>query len=88
MPVVYFETREEKKFLAIKTFTPVFLTDETRAASKGASDATATNGIETNPAGKVQQVSVFAFSPLALPVKPNAETVDYDGPRGVLRLIG
>ena len=87
VPVVYFETREEKKFLAIKTFAPVFLTDETRAASRGASDATATNGIETNPAGKVQQVSVFAFSPLALPVKPNAETVDYDGTRGVLRLI-
>lgn len=87
VPVVWFDTRAEKKFLAIKTFAPVFLTDETRAASKGASDATSKNGIQTNPAGKVQQVSMFAFSPLALPVKPNAETVDYDGTRGVLRLI-
>lgn len=87
VPVVYFETREEKKFLAIKTFVPVFLTDETRSSTDTSSDATSENGIQTNPAGKIQQIKLFAFSPRALPVPPNAETVDYDGTRGVLRLI-
>jgi Flp pilus assembly protein TadG len=82
VPVVYFETREEKKFLAIKTFAPVFLTDESRTAG-----ATSDNGIQTNGGGQIQQIKLFAFSPRALPVKPNAETVDYDGTRGVLRLI-
>ena len=72
-----------KKYIAIKTFAPVFLTDETVT-----SGASATNGLTLNPAGKVQSVQIFGFNEVALPIPPNSDTTDYqDGTRKVIRLI-
>lgn len=83
VPVVWQGDRMLKKYLAIKTFAPVFLTDET--ASSGPS---ATNGLTLNPGGKVQGMTMFGFHPDALPVPSNADTVDYQaGSRSVVRLI-
>jgi hypothetical protein len=80
--VVHAPDRMLKKYLAIKTFAPVFLTDETVS-----SDATANNGLIINGGGKVQSMQLFGFNPDALPVKPNAETTDYEpGGRKVVRL--
>lgn len=82
-PVVYADGREEKKFLAIKTFAPVFLTDETVSTV-----ATPDNGIVLNSSGKVRSIQLFAFNPAALPVKPNADTVAYEGgERQTVRLV-
>lgn len=81
--VVHAPDRQLKKYLAIKTFAPVFLTDETTS-----SPATAHNGLVLNGGGKVQSMQLFGFHPDALPVKPNADTTDYQiGTRKVVRLI-
>ena len=73
-----------KKYLAIKTFAPVFLTDETDRRPP----RPATNGLSLNPGGKVQYVQIFGFNEDALPIQPNAPTTDYqDGGRGVIRLV-
>jgi hypothetical protein len=81
--VVHAPDRQLKKYLAIKTFAPVFLTDETIT-----SQATANNGLILNGGGKVQSMQVFGFNPDALPVKPNAGTTDYqEGSRRVVRLV-
>jgi Flp pilus assembly protein TadG len=83
VPVVYAGDRMLKKYLAIKTFAPVFLTDET-----GTSPASSTNGLVLNPGGKVQSVQIFGFNADALPIKPNADTIPFqDGGRKVVRLI-
>ncbi len=83
VPVVYQGDRMLKKYLAIKTFAPVFLTDETVS-----SPASATNGLILNPGKKVQSLQIFGFNANALPVKPNADTTDYqNGTRGVVRLV-
>ena len=81
--VVHAPDRQLKKYLAIKTFAPVFLTDETKS-----SPATDRNGLVVNGGGKVQSMQLFGFHPDALPVKPNADTTDYEvGGRKVVRLI-
>jgi hypothetical protein len=81
--VVHAPDRQLKKFLAIKTFAPVFLTDET--VSSPASDR---NGLVLNNGGKVQSMQLFGFNAAALPVEPDATTVDYQpGDRKVVRLI-
>jgi len=68
VPVVARAERDGKKFLAIKTFAPAFLTDESLAATKDASDAGPTNGITMNGGGtQVSSVQVIAFDPAALP---------------------
>jgi hypothetical protein len=68
VPIVAREERDGKKFLAIKGFAPVFQTDESLAATKSASDASATNGITMNGGGtQVSSVQVIAFDPAALP---------------------
>jgi len=83
VPVVYAGDRMLKKYLAIKTFAPVFLTDET-----GTSAATGTNGMVLNAGGKVQSIQIFGFNQDALPIKPNAPTTEYQvGSRKVVRLI-
>jgi hypothetical protein len=83
IPVVYATTRETKRFLAVMTFAPVFLTDETTTSAK-----TSNNGLVLNSGGKVQSVQLFGFSENALPVKPNADTTDYEeGGRKVVRMI-
>ncbi|WP_110181719.1 TadE/TadG family type IV pilus assembly protein [Nocardioides solisilvae] len=83
VPVVWQGDRMLKKYLAIKTFAPVFLTDE--STSSGPS---ATNGLTLNPGGKVQSMTMFGFNPDALPIPPNADTVEYQpGARKVLRLV-
>jgi hypothetical protein len=88
LPVVYQGDRTEKKYLAIKTFVPAFLTDETRTSSKSSTDASSNNGIVLNGGGtQIQSIQLFAFNVAALPVNPNADTVDYQGGRGVVRLI-
>jgi Flp pilus assembly protein TadG len=82
--VVHATDRQLKKYLAIKTFAPVFLTDETLATP-----ATTNNGLVLNAGGKVQSMQVFGFNADALPVQPNADTSDYqDGSRKVVRLVG
>jgi hypothetical protein len=81
--VVHAPDRLLKKYLAIKTFAPVFLTDETVT-----SPATASNGLVLNGGGKVQSMQLFGFNADALPVEPNADTSDYqDGSRKVVRLV-
>jgi hypothetical protein len=83
VPVVWQGDRSLKKYIAIKTFAPVFLTDETVS-----SPASATNGLVLNPGGQVQSVQIFGFNEAALPIPPNSDTTDYqDGTRGVIRLI-
>ena len=81
--VVHAPDRQLKKYLAIKSFAPVFLTDETLTPPPAAN-----NGLVLNGGGKVQSMQVFGFNADALPVKPNASTTDYqDGGRKVVRLI-
>ena len=81
--VVHQGDRLLKKYLAIKTFAPVFLTDETLSTQ-----ATGNNGLILNGGGKVQSLQVFGFNADALPVKPNGDTADYQtGSRKVVRLI-
>lgn len=81
--VVHQGDRLLKKYLAIKTFAPVFLTDETVSAV-----ASPNNGLILNGGGKVQALQVFGFNADALPVQPNGDTVDYQtGSRKVVRLI-
>jgi Flp pilus assembly protein TadG len=81
--VVHASDRQLKKYLAIKTFAPVFLTDETTL-----SEATTNNGLVLNSGGKVRSMQLFGFNEAALPVKPNADTTDYQvGTRSVVRLI-
>jgi hypothetical protein len=83
VPVVWQGDRLLKKYIAIKTFAPVFLTDETVT-----SGATSLNGLTLNPAGKVQAVVIFGFNEIAIPVPPNSDTTDYqEGTRKVIRLI-
>jgi hypothetical protein len=68
VPIVARAERDGKKFLAIKTFAPVFLTDESLTSTKTASDAGPTNGITMNGGGsQVSSVQVIAFDPAALP---------------------
>lgn len=82
--VVHATDRQLKKYLAIKTFAPVFLTDETLTTP-----ATANNGLVLNAGGKVESMQVFGFNADALPVKPNVDTSNYqDGSRKVVRLVG
>lgn len=81
--VVHQGDRMLKKYLAIKTFAPVFLTDETVTTQ-----ATENNGLKVNGGGKVQSMQLFGFNADALPVAPNADTTDYEtGTRKVVRLI-
>ncbi len=88
VPVVYAGDRMLKKYLAIKTFAPVFLTDETILSDHYHSDASSMNGLALNPAGKVQSVQLFGFNADALPVLPNAQTQDFqEGARKVVRLV-
>jgi Flp pilus assembly protein TadG len=83
VPVVWQGDRLLKKYIAIKAFAPVFLTDETIDAV-----ASSTNGLALNPGGKVQYVQIFGFNEVALPILPNADTTDYvPGTNGVVRLV-
>ena len=50
---------------------------------------TAHNGLILNSGDKIQSIVIFGFNEVALPVKPNAPTTDYQaGTRGVIRLVG
>lgn len=81
--VVHQGDRLLKKYLAIKTFAPVFLTDESVAGP-----ATAANGLSVNGGGKIQSMQLFGFNAHALPVPPGAPTTDYQpGSRKEVRLI-
>ena len=81
--VVHQDDRMLKKYLAIKTFAPVFITDETVSTP-----ATIDNGLVLNGGGKLKSMQLFGFNADALPVKPNADTTDYEiGTRKAVRLI-
>lgn len=68
VPVAARAERDGKKFLAIKSFAPAFVTDESLLATKTASDAGPTNGITMNGGGQqVSSVQIIAFDPAALP---------------------
>lgn len=84
VPIVYSLDRSDKKYVAIKSFAPAFITDETTTTA-----ATSGNGIEMNTGGtQLFGVQIFAFNANALPLKGNAETVEWtDGARGVTRLV-
>ncbi|GAA1925956.1 TadE/TadG family type IV pilus assembly protein [Nocardioides marmoribigeumensis] len=84
VPIVYATDRTDKKYIAIKQFAPVFLTDETLT-----SGATADNGVQMNTGGtQVFAVQVFAFNYNAIPVDPDGEDVEwFDGGRAVVRLV-
>ncbi len=84
VPVVYSQDRADKKYIAIKQFAPVFLTDETLTTG-----ATANNGVEMNTGGtQIFAVQVFAFNDNTIPVDPNDDDSEwYEGGRPVIRLI-
>lgn len=91
IPVMYAQQRvdiDNNSFMAIRRFVPGFITDETRAASNGASDATADNGIVIG--GQLEALQVFMFNPEALPPNLRSPTVEFDEElgRGVPVLVG
>jgi hypothetical protein len=82
--VVHATDRQVKKYLAIKSFAPAFLTGE----NLGGVQASKNHGLILNGGGKVQSMQVFGFNADALSVKPNAGTSDYqEGSRKVVRLV-
>ena len=90
VPVVYSQEREDKKYLAIKQFAPVFLTDETIAACASSKPcASANNGIQMNTGGsQIFAVQLFAFNDNTIPVDPNGDDSEwFPGGRAVVRLI-
>jgi Flp pilus assembly protein TadG len=84
VPIVYSLDRADKKYIAIKQFAPVFLTDETIDE-----EATEDNGVQMNAGGtQVFAVQVFAFNFNAIPVDPSGDDVEwFEGGRAVVRLV-
>lgn len=79
IPVMHAQERvdvDNNTFMAIKRFVPGFITDETRASRKGASDATDDNGIVIS--GQLEALQVFMFNHKVLPPTLQSPTVDYD----------
>jgi len=79
IPVMHAQQRvdvDNNTFMAIKRFVPGFITDETGAATKGLSDASADNGIVIN--GQLEALQVFMFNHKVLPPTLQSPTVDYD----------
>lgn len=79
IPVMHAQERvdvDNNTFMAIKRFVPGFITDETRAARKGASDASGNNGIVIG--GQLEALQVFMFNHEVLPPTLQSPTVEYD----------
>lgn len=74
VPVIKFGVNPQNGFYPIKTFQPIFITDETGPSTHGTSYATSQNGLVIQ-SSKLVGVKVVAINPAALP-----ETADYDGP--------
>lgn len=88
VPVVYADERSEHAYQPIKTFVPGFITDESVAASKGASDATETNGVVVNPGTSLVSLQIFMFNELVLPIDERSRTTAYDPTkRSIVRLV-
>lgn len=91
VPVVGCGDRSCKGQLAIASFAPCFLTDETVGPRTASNTASASNGITLNGGGtQVSAVTLLCFDPAALPetAVPSGATTAYTG-RGnrVVRLI-
>ncbi|QIK66081.1 hypothetical protein G7072_06755 [Nocardioides sp. HDW12B] len=95
VPVVHANDRADKKYIAIKQYASVFLTDETPTCNLtaptygGPGCATAENGITMNGGGnQVFAVQVFAFNTFAITTPPNgADTEWFVGGKPVIRLV-
>lgn len=91
VPVVGCGDRGCKGQLAISTFAPCFITDETVGPRGPSSTASATNGITLNGGGtQVSAVTMLCFDPAALPetAVPSGSTTAYTGVgTRVIRLI-
>lgn len=91
VPVVGCGDRDCKGQLAISTFAPCFITDETVGPRGASSTASGTNGIALNGGGtQVSAVTMLCFDPAALPetAVPSGPTTTYSGVgTRVVRLI-
>lgn len=91
VPVVGCSDRGCRGQLAISTFAPCFITDETVGPRGPSSTASATNGITLNGGGtQISAVTMLCFDPAALPESavPSGPTTAYTGVgTRVIRLI-
>ncbi len=95
MPVVHANDRADKKYIAIKQYASVFLTDETPLCNLvlptygGPGCATADNGITMNGGGtQIFAVQLFGFNTFAITTPPNgADTEWFEGGKPVIRLV-